>query len=88
MSASSWTWAARTGCSAARCRHRDRGWSGWTSPRPCSATTRRRPFADAARLPFDTGTFDAVTALNVLYHLADPVPVLHETLPDAAAIRD
>ena len=33
--------------------------------------------ADAARLPFADGAFDAVTALNVLYHLADPVPALH-----------
>jgi SAM-dependent methyltransferase len=34
--------------------------------------------ADAARLPFAGGTFDAVTALNVLYHLPDPVPALRE----------
>ena len=32
--------------------------------------------AEAARLPFVDGAFDAVTALNVLYHLADPLPAL------------
>jgi SAM-dependent methyltransferase len=32
--------------------------------------------ADAARLPFRAETFDAVTALNVLYHLPDPLPAL------------
>jgi len=30
--------------------------------------------ADAARLPFVNGSVDAVTALNVLYHLPDPLP--------------
>ncbi|MCV2489790.1 class I SAM-dependent methyltransferase [Geodermatophilus sp. YIM 151500] len=34
--------------------------------------------ADAARLPIRDGVLDAVTALNVLYHLADPVPALRE----------
>ena len=33
---------------------------------------------DAARLPFGTGAFDAVTALNVLYHLPSPLPALLE----------
>ncbi|WP_075901977.1 class I SAM-dependent methyltransferase [Actinomadura sp. CNU-125] len=33
---------------------------------------------DAARLPFGDGTFDAVTAVNMLYHLDDPVPALRE----------
>lgn len=32
--------------------------------------------ADAIRLPFRAATFDAVTAINMLYHLADPVPAL------------
>jgi SAM-dependent methyltransferase len=32
--------------------------------------------ADAARLPFRAAAFDAVTALNVLYHLPDPMPAL------------
>ncbi|MGH3494330.1 MAG: class I SAM-dependent methyltransferase, partial [Sciscionella sp.] len=34
--------------------------------------------ASAARLPFRDGSFDAVTALNVLYHLSDPLPALWE----------
>lgn len=34
--------------------------------------------ADAARLPFAAGVFDAVTALNVLYHLADPLDGVRE----------
>lgn len=34
--------------------------------------------ADAARLPFRDGSVDAVTALNVLYHLPDPLPALRE----------
>jgi len=34
--------------------------------------------ADAARLPFLNGSVDAVTALNVLYHLPDPLPALRE----------
>jgi SAM-dependent methyltransferase len=34
--------------------------------------------ADATRLPFTAGAFDAVTALNVLYHLPDPLPALRE----------
>jgi SAM-dependent methyltransferase len=34
--------------------------------------------ADAARLPVRDRAVDAVTALNVLYHLPDPMPALHE----------
>lgn len=34
--------------------------------------------AHAARLPFAAGSFDAVTAVNVLYHLPDPLPALCE----------
>jgi SAM-dependent methyltransferase len=34
--------------------------------------------ADATRLPFRKESFDAVTALNMLYHLRDPVPALRE----------
>jgi SAM-dependent methyltransferase len=36
--------------------------------------------ADATRLPFRAGCFDAVTALNVLYHLPDPLPALRAAL--------
>lgn len=32
----------------------------------------------AERLPFRDGIFDAVTALNVFYHLHDPLPALRE----------
>lgn len=35
--------------------------------------------ADAALLPFRGEAFDAVTALNVLYHLSDPMPAIRET---------
>lgn len=35
--------------------------------------------ADATRLPFLDTVFDAVTALNVLYHLPDPMPAVRET---------
>jgi SAM-dependent methyltransferase len=34
--------------------------------------------ADAAHLPFRGTVFDAVTVLNVLYHLPDPLPALRE----------
>jgi len=34
---------------------------------------------DAARLPFLDGSMDAVTALNVLYHLPDPLAGLRES---------
>ncbi len=34
--------------------------------------------ADAKHLPFTNGVFDAVTAVNVLYHLPDPVSALRE----------
>jgi SAM-dependent methyltransferase len=34
--------------------------------------------ADAAHLPLRDGAVDAVTALNVLYHLSDPLPALRE----------
>jgi SAM-dependent methyltransferase len=33
---------------------------------------------DAVRLPFTDKAFDAVTALNVLYHLPSPLPTLRE----------
>jgi SAM-dependent methyltransferase len=33
----------------------------------------------ATRLPFAGGVFDAVTTLNVLYHLPDPIAALRET---------
>lgn len=34
--------------------------------------------ADAGALPFATGVFDAVVAVNMLYHLADPVVAIRE----------
>lgn len=34
--------------------------------------------ADAASLPFGDDTFDAVVAVNVLYHLAEPLAVISE----------
>ncbi len=34
--------------------------------------------ADAARLPVRGGVADAVTAVNVLYHLSDPLPAIVE----------
>lgn len=34
--------------------------------------------ADAARLPFLGRVFDVVTALNVFYHLSDPMPAIRE----------
>ncbi len=34
--------------------------------------------ADAARLPFRDGVFDAAVAINMLYHLDDPRPALRE----------
>jgi SAM-dependent methyltransferase len=34
--------------------------------------------ADAARLPFMGGVFDVVTAVNVFYHLSDPMPAVRE----------
>lgn len=34
--------------------------------------------AEATRLPFPDNTFDAVTALNMLYHLADPTVAIRE----------
>jgi len=34
--------------------------------------------ADAARLPVRDRAVDAVTAVNVLYHLPDPMPAVHE----------
>ncbi|GAA2413866.1 hypothetical protein GCM10010191_24620 [Actinomadura vinacea] len=34
--------------------------------------------ATAVRLPFKDGTFDAAVAVNMLYHLDDPVPAIRE----------
>jgi 2-polyprenyl-3-methyl-5-hydroxy-6-metoxy-1,4-benzoquinol methylase len=34
--------------------------------------------ADAARLPFMGGVFDVVTALNVFYHLPNPLTAIRE----------
>lgn len=34
--------------------------------------------ADASRLPLRDGAVNAVTALNVFYHVLDPLPALYE----------
>lgn len=43
----------------------------WTHPAPVVQ-------GDAVRLPFADRVFDAVTAVNVLYHLRDPMPAVRE----------
>ena len=43
----------------------------WAHPRPVVQ-------ADATRLPFRAESFNAVTVLNVLYHLPDPLVALRE----------
>jgi ubiquinone/menaquinone biosynthesis C-methylase UbiE len=35
---------------------------------------------EAGRLPFDDGSFEAVTMINVLHHLTDPLPVIREVV--------
>jgi SAM-dependent methyltransferase len=43
-----------------------------------SAHPRPAVQAGAARLPFKDGVFDAAVAVNMLYHLDDPVPAIRE----------
>jgi SAM-dependent methyltransferase len=71
------------GCADGVLRHAVSPSGSWTVGLDASATLLRNhppPVvrADAVRLPFVDGTFDAVTALNVLYHLRTPVIALRK----------
>jgi SAM-dependent methyltransferase len=48
------------------------------SPMQLRHTTGERLLGEATRLPFRDGAFDAVAALYVLYHLAEPLAALQE----------
>jgi SAM-dependent methyltransferase len=48
------------------------------SPAMLAACPPPRVLADARRLPFSSGVFDAAVTANMLYHLDDPVTALRE----------
>lgn len=48
------------------------------SPTMLAACPAPRVQADARRLPFASGTFDAAVAVNMLYHLDDPTAAIGE----------
>jgi SAM-dependent methyltransferase len=48
------------------------------SPVMLAACPQPRVLADARRLPFTSGAFDAAVTVNMLYHLDDPVTAVRE----------
>jgi SAM-dependent methyltransferase len=49
-----------------------------TSPTMLAACSGPRVQADARRLPFASGSFDAAVTVNMLYHLRDPAAAIRE----------
>lgn len=48
------------------------------SPAMLAACPQPRVLADARNLPFASGVFDAAVAVNMLYHLDDPIAAIRE----------